>query len=476
MTSVKRLAWFHCHLKALLLSICVCSVIQPCLAQQQFFSRQSGVPTMSGLAGPTKVDLGDLAEISVPAGCKYIDAKAARTLLSRSGNPAPQNLVGLLVPDSGQWFSIVQLSTDGYVTDKDRARLNPAAILKSIQRDIRNQNETGAKVGASPIPDASWLLPPAYDPAAHTLQYALKTADKDGGSINCVATLLGRRGVLSLTTVLPSSPNPDLAQLNEILKGFAFKAGERYADHEPQDRVSGNGLAELISNSNGATGERQYSMAQILDVAIWASSGLAVLFCGWFLLSIARRRRKARYYRIEPRHAMVTPAVAVAAGNGNGNGNGNGHGGENGHDLLPTAIGQAVPSANGKVRRNRRRHKRKLFSYHAFYSDMVMNLTSSGYDGFSVPFAPQSKTLDDSAPAPVVVNGYQAAGSMSEGTQQLLVQETSRLIESQQKLIEGQRKLIEAQSKLIQEKTRLLDAEAKMLDKQSEFFPEQQLM
>ncbi len=418
---------------------------------------------MAGIAGPNTVALGDIAEISIPEGCKFIDARAARTVLGRTGNPIPQNLVGLIIPDSGQWFSLLQLSTDGFVSDKDKSRLDSAAILKSIQRDIRTQNETAAKYGAAPVPEASWLSAPAYDPVAHSLQYALKTSGAESGSINWVGAVLGRRSVLSLTTVLPAQAEPDLASLGKMLKGLAFKPGERYADHQPQDRAAAMTLAGLISNSNGASGPAEVSMPDVGDMVVWSATGLALLICGWFFLSIARRRHKARYYRIRPARvpSEIQPAAAMAMGIT----------GTNGHESAGTLMVRSAPLANGKLRRNGRRHRRKMFSYHAFYSDMVMNLTSSGYAGPTLRFAGVNK--DSSAQAQAASGHY--AAEPTSGTANLLVEETSKLIESQQRLIEGQRKLIEAQSKLIQEKTNLLNAEAKVLEKQAEFFPEQQL-
>lgn len=89
---------------------------------------------------------------------------------------------------------------------------------------------------------------------------------------------------------------------------------------------------------------------------------------------------------------------------------------------------------------------------------MVMNLTRSNYAG--APSAAYAGIEGQSA------NGLEALSAQSLGqnsslpdTANMLVAETSRLIQSQQKLIEGQRKLIEEQSRLIQEKSMLMGVE-----------------
>ena len=179
------------------------------------------------------------------------------------------------------------------------------------------------------------------------------------------------------------------------------------------------------------------------------------------------RKHKAHYYRMDEKYRFA-PALATQAVATNGHAvNGNGQ------PQVEPANGQAVLRPNMGFQRNGHRRRKKRFSYHAFYSDMVMNLTRCNYVGSPGGFLHgQSANLDNSSSAQEIV----PASSNMPDTTNLLVAETSKLIQSQQKLIEGQRKLIEEQSKLIQEKSMLLDAENRALGKQSEALAEQQLM
>ncbi len=451
MTSIVNFPVLRPRLNALALSVLIGMASHAGWAQEQLLLGRPALPSVPGLAGPATVKLGDTAELAIPAGCKYVEPEIARKLiLEHTGHPAPANIAGIILPDSRAWFSIVQYSDVGYVSDGDRDHLDPAALLKTMRREISRQNKQDSRTGAPAIASADWLVPPSYNASQNTLEYAIKTQGKDA-AINCFSSLLGRRGVLSLTAVLPLEPDPDLAQLKEIMKGLSFKPGERYADHQPQDKLATAGLAEVIFTHNGASGDAGLSKAQLETIGLCAGGGLAVIIGGGFLTSFALRRRKARYYRVDGNYAHVTAGA-----------NGNGHAAANG----------SCPPANGKLSRIGHRRRHKQFSYHAFYSDMVMNLTSSGYNGSS---AASFKSSQTNGHAEADEASQQTGMAMSEGTK-LLVTETSKLIESQQKLIEGQRRLIEAQSKLIQEKNQLLDAEAKMMEKQAELLGDEQLL
>ena len=423
------------------------------IAQQQLLERPSGLNTAQSIAGPATVNLGDRAAFIVPAGCKFVDASVARVLLANTTNPIPNNLAGILIPDSGQSFSVIQLADVGFLKNAGKERLNPSAILKGIRQEVSRQNQDNVRPSAPTAADVDWLLAPSYDADHNTLEYAIKAKGAGGASVNYVSSVLGRRAVLSLTTVFPLVPAPNLSFQKELAKGLSFKTGERYADHRPDDRLARSGLAELIVGASQAEGEPRYTLAELINVGIWVGAGLALLLGAWALTILTLRYRKARYYQV---HGA---AVLVAAGT-------------NGHSKAAFADRQPLPPTNGKLSKNGHRRRKKLFSYHAFYSDMVMNLTRCNYQGSFGAYSPEDSTSYDSSASG---NGHHRGAPRSEQSS-ILVAETSKLIDSQQRLIEGQRKLIEEQSKLIHEKSKLIDAENKMLEQHSELMSQQQLL
>jgi uncharacterized membrane-anchored protein len=466
MMSVVKLPVFRTHYQILVVLLCAGVFCCDLEAQPQTSARSTGAPSVPGIAGPATVNLADTAEIIVPAGYNFVPTDGARTMLERAGYPAPKNLAGILVPDSGgarpPWFSIVQLSDVGYIEGADKDKLNGATLLKSLRAEVARQNQESPPSSALNVADTDWYMAPKYDATKNILEYAVKTSGNAGMSVNYSSILLGRRSVLSLTTVLPLEPTPDLTQLSQITQGLSFKAGDRYPDHQPGDHKASAGLTALITSSNGADGAPLFSKAEIITVSALGGSGMLIMGLTWLFTVRTMHRRKANYYRVDGNYDYAQNGNGGSKGNGHATGKANGNGNGNGHAV-------AVQAGNGKLARNGHHQRRRQFSYHAFYSDMVMNLTHCGYKGSTVSIRRRNGN-EQAQPATNV------QGSAGADTAAMLVTETSKLIESQQKLIEGQRKLIEAQSKLIQEKAHLLDAEKSILDTQSDLFGEQQLM
>lgn len=430
---------------------------------QQVPSAQTAAPeAVPWVVGPGVANLGDSAQITVPAGCRFTDQNGARRMLSNSKNPVPENVVGLLLSESRHWFSVIQFEDIGYVKDAGKHTLDADAILRNYQSDITRQNKARGDSRAS-LSGLSWEIKPTYDATQDRLEYALKAENSSGGSVNYVVSWLGRHGVLSVTTVLPYQANINNAAVREALGGITFKDGERYADHQSSDRIAQYNLAELIIHADGVEPPTRWQRLAG-NHWLWAGAAAALLLAGYGLTVLVLKKYKARYYRLaEKRQRGALGAPRPLAANGHAvNGNG--------QPYPAYANGQPVLASG--FQRNGHRRRKKHFSYHAFYSDMVMNLTRSNYVGSPGPLINANAT--DFAGTPVQNPGEHSAASMTD-TASLLVAETSKLLQSQQKLIEGQRKLIEEQSKLIQEKTMLLDAENRALGKQSEAVKEQQL-
>jgi len=442
----------------------LCILGHPGLAQQELGSSPPAANSPQWVVGPATASIGSTADIAVPEGCRFTDQNFARVVLANSRQPIPENLVGLLFPDSHRWFAVIQFTEMGYVKVGDKESLDADDILNKYQADIAVQSREHSLMGSrAAVPDLSWELKPVYDPAQNKLEYAMRAKSGIGGSINYVVNWLGRRGMLNVTIVMSDQSAFDLASLRDAVKGVTFKKGERYADFQPQDRVAHSSLAELILNSDGAP-----PLSRLARLArnkfVWAGAAAFLLVGGVGLTVLTLKRRKVRYYRMEDkrRRAAVSQPAATNGHAVNGNG----------QPQVQLANGQTALRPNGGgFQRNGHRRRKKRFSYHAFYSDMVMNLTRCNYVGSPGGFLHgQSTQLDSSAPQEI---GHTPA---MPDTANLLVAETSKLIQSQQKLIEGQRKLIEEQSKLIQEKSMLIEAETRVMGKQSEMLAEQQLM
>jgi uncharacterized membrane-anchored protein len=462
-------------------------------SQQQgaFASHVQAAKGGQWVAGPARVSLGTTAELYVPAGFRFADPDGARILLQADNNPIPKNLKGIIMPESHDWMAIVSFEDIGYIKDAQKERLDPAAILETIRHTIDRQNQAMGSMGGALIGSPEWELKPSFTLLENKLEYAVRAENSGKVGVNHYIDMLGRRGVLALTGVYKTTADFDSTRLENIAAGITLNKGERYTDYQSGDRVSRFTLAQLVADEpSNSIWLAVWDQAK--GKGLWAGVGLALAFAGWRLTALGVNSRK-RSLRVVRSNGAARPATAMAAtsnggvhagnGNANGNGNGVGHGATDTVEQIPATakVQVRIPIENGKPAKNNKFKRRKQFSYHAFYSDMVMSLTRCNYVGGFGAFAPENSE-DSPSIVPIkerpLAARSPAAPEPEKPTESssMLVQETARLIESQQKLIEGQRKLIEEQTKLIQEKCKLLDVESRVLEKQADLFGDHELL
>jgi uncharacterized membrane-anchored protein len=465
-----------------LLSVSTVFLFQCCKADQPLSLSPSSSEQVQWTSGPADASLGSLADITIPKGYRFTDATGAALLLARMNNPVPTGLVGILAPESGQWWAVLGYRDTGYLKDAGKTEMDTKAILKAISDRAQNQNEARRIHNQPLITSVDWALAPAFDANTHILEWAVLAKTQSGQVVNHTMRLLGRQGILDATVVetYQSQAALDLDSLRGLMKNISFKAGQRYADYQAGDKISQIGLADLIDGDEGS------STAQTNDAA---PSGKSAGVWGWYVLAgvlaggsvmlvwgVAQRRRK-----VQP---VISTNLAGNGGNGNGVGNGNGHG----HTFVQHAAIAPVPALAGTglaavaakpperprvaMARNGSKHRqgarrRKIFDYHRFYTDTVMKLSSSGYTAEVPPRNGHTNgRANGHSPAPAI----DAQSPLNGATNQALMQAHLDLIANQKELIEEQKRLMIQQAKLIEEKSKLIAEKSQLLDRQTELF------
>lgn len=426
------------------------------------------------ISGPQKINIGDFADINIPEGYRLTGAHGARIILDTLNNPVPDDVVGVLASDSGNWWAVLEYSSKGYVKIADAAKINVKSVLKAVQNQI--QTENGGRAMAS----LNWDSPPAYDAQTHSLAWSLQVQTSSSKTLNVSQVLLGRHGFIELTAVepYPLSAAPDLKQ---IAANIQFKQGERYADFQTGDKVAKIGLAEII------TGEKQANTAGIFSVgfggvaAAWIYGGLALLALGglFFLRKKSRRRpapMPAQVAAAVPAVATATTAPAVepspALQSAVVNDKKNEKDGLNGH-----AQPKAVPAERNGSKLHRHRRKR-VFDYSKFYTNVVKEMSLHSYGSGTVMTNGKANANGYSnGHANGHANGH-TNGNESDGkaaaSNDLLKTEIEQLIATQKRLIEEQRCLLEQQTKLIEEKRWLIQEQTAFLKGQVNLIEGQQ--
>jgi uncharacterized membrane-anchored protein len=438
---------------------------------------------VSWTPGPADASLGTLADIKIPKSYRFTDAAGAGLLLAKMNNPIPEGLVGILAPESGEWWVVLTYKDVGYIKGVDKDRIVAAAILKTISDRAQRQNESRRLHGLPSITSVDWALSPTYDATTHAVEWAVRAKAQSSEVINHTVRLLGREGVLDATAVAPYQKSRDTSAaipLKELMRNISFKQGQRYADHQEGDKVSNIGLAGVITGDDDtATAQNDEVAASGKSAGGWVWYVLAgVVVGGTFMLVRGVVHRHHKTHRVPSSGSVVSNAMS----NGNAIGNGNGHvhapvevvsptpaltgslsAGEPAQvDLKPKMAVAQNGSNESTHRRNARR--KKIFDYHRFYTDTVMKLSASGY---TVEVPPRNGHTNGHA------NGHSSdltseAKSASYGTMnQTIMQSHLELIANQKALIEEQKRLVQQQTRFIEEKNKLIQEQNALLERQS---------
>jgi uncharacterized membrane-anchored protein len=203
--------------------------------------------------GPAKGDLKSIGEIKVPPGFMLTDEKGTQALLEAMGNPIGGNELGFLAPTSMVWFVVFEFSDVGYVKDDDKDKLDAEALLKAIKAGNERANEERKKMGVSPLNITGWEQPPKYNPETHNLEWAIRAESEGKPVLNYNTRLLGRKGVMEVALVVePEQLKETMPAYQAILKDYAFKTGEKYAEYKSGDKLAQFGLAALVTGGAAA--------------------------------------------------------------------------------------------------------------------------------------------------------------------------------------------------------------------------------
>ena len=202
--------------------------------------------------------LGLIAEQGVPEYCKFADKKGAETFLEATGNIPSGRELGVLLcdpkADSSYWFVVFDWDESGYVKDDEKASLDAAKILKTLQEGQDAANSERRSRGLDELLVTGWERPPYYDSLTNNLTWSVRIRSKADPeeSINHSVRLLGRKGVMSVDLVAdPEDMAEAVASFDSALTQFDFYSGQSYAEWKPGDKVAEYGLAALVTGGAG---------------------------------------------------------------------------------------------------------------------------------------------------------------------------------------------------------------------------------
>jgi len=251
-------------------------------AQQEYVQK---VRALHWVKGPTQVAVGGNSTLKLPEGYVYLDAANTAKYEELNENFSSGKEV-FVAPTDLSWNAYLEFSDDGYV--KDDEKIDAPAILKTLTQNTEEANEERRRRGWADMHVVGWSIPPAYNAETKRLEWATLLRSRGGEGTNFFTKVLGRRGVT--TVVLVSRPEDTTAavkDLNQVLTGYQFNAGDTYADYKPGDKVAEYGLTGLIVGGAVAAAVKTGVLKGLWKVIVAGAAALWKLLAAAVVAAIA---------------------------------------------------------------------------------------------------------------------------------------------------------------------------------------------
>jgi uncharacterized membrane-anchored protein len=271
---------------AVISAVCICALI----AVGQSSKRKSapspsptpdiweGYDGVNFLKGPSVGELGINAQVKLPDGYIFADAKDTRTIMEMNRNTVSGRELGFIAPSDDFWFVVFEFDDVGYVKDDEKDSLDADAILESIRTATEEGNKERAKRGWPAMTVLGWEQRPHYDDVTKNLAWAVRAQSDGDPVVNYNTRLLGRGGVMEVTLVTdPASLTQTLPKFKSMLSGFDFKQGHRYAEFSAGDKTAAYGLTGLIVGGGTAVLVKSGAFKWIWKALIAVGIGVAAL-------------------------------------------------------------------------------------------------------------------------------------------------------------------------------------------------------
>ncbi|MEI6969983.1 MAG: DUF2167 domain-containing protein [bacterium] len=229
--------------------------------------------------GPSVGDLNGLAEIRVPAGFVFAGAEDTQVLMEAMHNPVSRQEMGFVAPEGLEWFVVFEYEDVGYVRDDEKGSLDAAAMLESIKNGTEASNKERQRRGWATMNILGWEQAPRYNETTHNLEWAIKAESEGQQIVNYNTRLLGRGGVMRVTLVAdPATYSLTLPKFKDVLAGYDFKQGKKYAEWREGDKIAKYGLSALVVGGAAAVAAKAGLFKwlwKILVVGAIAIAGMA---------------------------------------------------------------------------------------------------------------------------------------------------------------------------------------------------------
>ncbi|MFO1505193.1 MAG: DUF2167 domain-containing protein [Steroidobacteraceae bacterium] len=247
--------------------------------QQAYLKAES---ELNWVKGPSTATVAGNSKLVVPEGYVFLDAANTDKFLLLNQN-IPGGKEVMIAPADLEWSAYLSFSDEGYV--KDDEKIDADELLKAMKQGTEDANQERRRRGWDELHVLGWAVPPAYNSANKRLEWATILQGRSGRGVNFSTKVLGRSGHTSVILVSSeeglSAARPKLEQ---VLAGYSFNQGHRYADWVPGDKVAEYGLAALVLGGAAAIATKKgfWAILGTFFAAAWKliAAGLVALVAG----------------------------------------------------------------------------------------------------------------------------------------------------------------------------------------------------
>lgn len=241
--------------------------------------------------GPAMINLGDIAELTIPKEYGYIPAAQTQVLLKLYGNGS-EGVMGAVtanpdLSDDSRWMVILRYNDTGHVMDDDARNWDTEELLAELKNGTEEANKIRRERGFDELKVLGWVQPPSYDAGHNRMLWSVKAQNlgsSEGPIINFNTLALSREGYMSMNLVTQLDRiDRDKTISEKLLASLDFKPGYQYGDFDADtDRIAEYGLAALITGAAakklGLFAVIAAFLAKFAKVIIAALAGLGIYF------------------------------------------------------------------------------------------------------------------------------------------------------------------------------------------------------
>lgn len=270
-------------LKSALFSLSFCSIS---LAQEAIDDSSAPVVDQALIAYPKAKAAGEtgslngIATIKVTENHYFLNGSDTNALIMSWGNLSSSYAGAIVHKDLGYVITF-EFEDTGYIKDEDKDDLDADELMESFEDNQELANEECLRQGLT-TSTLSWSHKPEYLSDTNRVVWGLFVNSSDNTtSVNHEIRLLGRKGVMSATIICdPSQVEAIIPVVDNMLEGYAYNDGEKYAQFEEGDKISEYGLKGLIIGGGVFAAAKLGIFALLAKSWKWIVGGIVAVGAG----------------------------------------------------------------------------------------------------------------------------------------------------------------------------------------------------